>query len=212
MLPTLAELEAKLADEEAQALQTRTGIGKWSASLMQGGTNAANAFATAMGRIRDQFRDTREASQRETDAINSSWDRFIVNQDQTVKKMDDIGVDFGDVVEALAARNGVSTVEMAQQYATLGVKYGDTLALIEAAGRSAIDAPYSSLRGSRLARALGLAAPATGLGGSTGIGRLTGTRRYWRMTPWRGLAALTLDSMPVRQARTLLKPRLGHKR
>ena len=73
-----------------------------------------------MGRIRDQFAETREASERETDAINSSWDRFIVKQDETVAAMDAAGVSFADIVKEMAKKNGVSTVQMAQQYATLG--------------------------------------------------------------------------------------------
>ena len=58
-------------------------LGQKDASLITMGTEwAATQFTTAMGySIRDQFTETREASERETAAINSSWDRFIVKQD-----------------------------------------------------------------------------------------------------------------------------------
>ena len=59
--------------------------------------------------------------------------------------MDEAGVDFADIVKEMARQNGMSTVEMAQHYATLGVKYGDTLALIEAAGRTSVNATLAAL-------------------------------------------------------------------
>ena len=56
---------------------------------------------------------------------------------------------------------------MAQQYATLGVKYGDTLALIEAAGRASVDATIAEL--ARL-KAKADAVIASMGGGSSGVG------------------------------------------
>ena len=70
----------------------------------------------------------------------------------------------------MAAKNGMTTVEMAEHYATLGVKYGDVLALIEAAGRRAIDTTIAEL-----ARLKAAAAAPSGGGGGGGVdsGRFT---------------------------------------
>ncbi|ANS02832.1 TMP repeat protein [uncultured Mediterranean phage uvDeep-CGR0-KM15-C219] len=71
-------------------------------------------------------------------AVNASWDRFLVNQDATVKKLNAANMSFGDVVEGLATRLGVSTETMAQEIAGFGVKFGDTMGLIEQYGRDSI--------------------------------------------------------------------------
>ena len=106
---------------------------------------AEEAAEDAAKKIADAAKEAADAAQRETDRINSSWDRFITKQDETVQAMDEAGVDFGELIEAMAARNGVSTVEMARQYATLGVKYGDVLELIKVAGRDLVDATIAQL-------------------------------------------------------------------
>ena len=79
--------------------------------------------------------------------------------------MEKAGVKFGEIIERLAAKNGMTTVQMAQHYATLGVKYGDVLALIEAAGRRAIDSTISEL--GRLKAAAGQGSGGGGGGGLT---------------------------------------------
>ena len=76
----------------------------------------------------------------------SSWDRFITEQDVTVAKMMENGVDFGDIVEGLAMKNGISTTAMAEQMKALGITYGDTMGVIEAFGRGAVDAIVGDLK------------------------------------------------------------------
>ena len=156
LLPTLDDLIAKFEEQEEalkkqdEAFERSVEIQRqWYASLRQEARDTqaeitAAAEETAQAQA-DAAKKAADAIQAETDRINSSWDSFIVKQDETVKAMDDAGVNFGELIEALAARNGVSTVEMAQHYATLGVKYGDVLALIEAAGRATIDATLGEL-------------------------------------------------------------------
>ena len=145
ILPTLDELTASMAEQEQQASETAAGIGAWAGTLITMGKNAAKKFTTAMGLVRDQFAETRAASERETAAINKSWEKFIVKQDATVQAMSEGGVKFADVVEGMAIDTGVSTVEMAQQMATMGVAFGDTMALIEAVGREKVDSVVSEL-------------------------------------------------------------------
>jgi len=71
-------------------------------------------------------------------AVNASWERFLVNQDATVVKLNAANMSFGDVVEGLAKRMKVSTEDMALEIAGFGVKFGDTMGLIEQYGRDSI--------------------------------------------------------------------------
>ena len=119
-----------------------------------------------------------------TDRINASWERFVTDQDASVKQMSENNISFGDLVEALAKRNGISTVAMAQQYAGLGVKYGDTLALIEAAGRETIDATLAEL--ARLKKVV-----AGGVGGGGGRGYGDETSRFFGSGEGRAFAHRT---------------------
>jgi hypothetical protein len=83
--------------------------------------------------------DEMEAAQkRHTDAVNQSWERFLVNQDATVVKLNAANMSFGDVVEGLAKRMKVSTEDMALEIAGFGIKFGDTMALVEEFGRDSI--------------------------------------------------------------------------
>jgi hypothetical protein len=83
--------------------------------------------------------DEMEAAQKQhTDAVNQSWDRFLVNQDATVIKLNAANMSFGDVVEGLAKRMKVSTEDMALEIAGFGVKFGDTMGLIEQYGHNSI--------------------------------------------------------------------------
>ena len=83
--------------------------------------------------------DEMEAAQKQhTAAVNQSWERFLVNQDATVKQLNAANMSFGDVVEGLAIRMGVSTGQMADQIAGFGIKFGDTMGLVEQFGRDSI--------------------------------------------------------------------------
>ena len=145
ILPTLDELTASMAEQEQQASETAVGIGAWATTLITMGTNAATQFTTAMGRVRDQFAETRAASERETAAINASWDKFIVKQDATIQAMSEAKVKFADIVEGMAMATGVSTLEMAEQIRAMGVAFGDTLGLIAAVGRDKVDSVVADL-------------------------------------------------------------------
>jgi hypothetical protein len=83
--------------------------------------------------------DEMEAAQKHhIAAVNQSWERFLVNQDATVKQLNAANMSFGDVVEGLAIGMGVSTGQMADQIAGFGIKFGDTMGLIEQFGRDSI--------------------------------------------------------------------------
>ena len=83
--------------------------------------------------------DEMEAAQTaHTDAVNQSWERFLVNQDATIIKLNAANMSFGDVVEGLAKRMKVSTEDMALEIAGFGVKFGDTMGLIEQYGENSI--------------------------------------------------------------------------
>ena len=81
-----------------------------------------------------------DATQRETDRMNASWDTYLVNQDAVVAAMRADSINFEDVVDGLAKSFGISTVDMATKAKEMGVSYNDTMALMEAFGREKIDA------------------------------------------------------------------------
>ena len=89
MLPTLDDLIAKMEDERLKTEEVTLGIGTWASTFITKGAEVATNFTTAMGLVRDQFSETRAASELETAKINTSWDRFIVKQDETVMAMDE---------------------------------------------------------------------------------------------------------------------------
>ena len=199
VLPTLDELIATMAEEEEAtdnaALATTDFKGDVIA-FSEEGSEALSEFELAQARSYDNYQlkmeetalkaeelatRTKEAAKKaaddtklEVDRINASWDGFITKQDDTIIAMDEAGVDFADIVKEMAKQNGISTVEMAQHYATLGVKYGDTLALIEAAGRASVDATLAALNRLKAEAAAVTASIGGGGGGSGGGGFNTG--------------------------------------
>ena len=62
MLPTLDELIAKQEEERLKTEEVTLGIGTWASTFMAKSAEVATQFTTAMGSIRDQFSQTREAS------------------------------------------------------------------------------------------------------------------------------------------------------
>ena len=170
MLPTLDELIATMAEAETATDDTATSVRglttdtisfseEGSEALTQAELSQARSYENIQAKAEETALKAEELATRQAEAaekaadaiqagvdrINSSWDSFITKQDATVSAMDRSGVRFGDIIERLAAKNGMTTVEMAEHYATLGVKYGDVLALIEAAGRRAIDSTIAEL-------------------------------------------------------------------
>ena len=71
--------------------------------------------------------------------VENSWARFEMNLDSTIAAMNENSLDFGDVVEGLADRFGVSTDDMADQIKGFGLKFGDTMGLIEQFSRATVD-------------------------------------------------------------------------
>ena len=90
--------------------------------------------------MRLQLAEAADATKRETDRINTSWDSFITKQDETVIAMGENNISFDTLVKGLAEDFGISTVDMATKAAEMGVSYNDTMALMEAFGREKIDA------------------------------------------------------------------------
>ena len=187
-LPTLDELVSSMEANETAADNTAASVRdltddvidfseEGSEVLTAAELSQARSYANIQAKADETAAKAEELADRTiaaTDRINASWERFVTDQDASVKQMSENNISFGDLVEAQAARNGVSTVEMAQQYATLGVKYGDTLALIEAAGRSTIDATLLQLARLKAGPGARIGSGQYAGGGSTGIGRLTG--------------------------------------
>ena len=156
VIPTLAELEEQLdAAAEAEAELAQATVDSAADQL------AASAavddlrqtifleFLRRQGELRREAQETADelaeadkeaadAAQREIDRINSSWETFRVNQDEVVQAMNESSVTFEDVVVELADQFGISTIEMAQRAASMGINYGDTLAFMEAFGRERI--------------------------------------------------------------------------
>ena len=128
VLPTLDELIAKQEEERLKTEEVTLGIGTWASTFMHlrvlrlplssrqpwgaSGTNSPKPARHRYGRLLPSTRH----------GTGSSLSRM-----QTVMAMDAAGVSFADIVKEMAKKNGVSTVQMAQQYATLGVKYGGHL-------------------------------------------------------------------------------------
>ena len=125
------------------------GIEQAENSLVRTTDQMALDTASAWGSVEDavlqaqgvtiQSLDEIEAAQKQhVEAVNASWERFMVNQDETVKKLNAANMSFGDVVEGLADRMDISTSEMAEQIAGFGIEFGDTMGLIEQFGRDSI--------------------------------------------------------------------------
>ena len=90
--------------------------------------------------------------------VENSWARFEMNLDSTIAAMNENSLDFGDVVEGLADRFGVSTDDMADQIKGFGLKFGDTMGLIAQYSRSTVDAVVADI--ARISAATNLAADA----------------------------------------------------
>ena len=102
----------------------------------------ADAAAATQARLEDRLEMLMEEAKREADIvndINNSWSDFQLSLDETIAAMEQDSVSFGDVVETLADRFGISTREMGQQLAEMGVSFGDTMGLIEAVGRDTVN-------------------------------------------------------------------------
>ena len=84
--------------------------------------------------IADKLAAHQEAA---TAAMAASWEIFENRQNVVVQAMEQSGLDFGEMVGLLAENAGVSVTEMAGQLQTMGVKFGDTMALIEEHGGNA---------------------------------------------------------------------------
>ena len=134
-LPTLAELEQALLDQAqaTEALNDETVI--WVTSVETELPHVVDAY----GEVWQEAYRMAVEHERALERMTASWNRFELEQDSTIAAMMQSGVDFGDLVEELANRNGVSTLDMAAQMKDLGITYGDTMALIEHFGRTAID-------------------------------------------------------------------------
>jgi len=92
--------------------------------------------------------DEMEAAQKQhTAAVNQSWERFLVKQDATVKELNAANMSFGDVVEGLAKRMKISAEDMALEIAGFGVKFGDTMGLVEKFGRDSIGKVITDFKG-----------------------------------------------------------------
>ena len=149
VLPTLEELIA-LQDEEAKHARVNAKIlgqialDRALAAKKAGETARAEWKATAETarisgeEVAEAARLAAEKTKQETDRINSSWETFRVNQDEVIQAMNEGSVRFEDVVVALADQFGISTTEMANRAAAMGVQYGDTMAFMEAFGREKI--------------------------------------------------------------------------
>ena len=138
MLPTLADLVEALDAEKASLQRVKEQQEKSLDIQRQWYQSLRNEAKETQETIREEARLTADAIDEETDRISSSWDRFIVNQDEVVAAMKDGSVSFEDVVVGLADQFGISTIEMAERAASMGINYGDTLAFMEAFGRERI--------------------------------------------------------------------------
>jgi hypothetical protein len=132
-----------------QVERATEGIERAEESMVRTTEQMARDSSLAWGSVEDavlqaqgvtlQSLDEMEAAQKQhTAAVNQSWERFLVNQDATVIKLNAANMSFGDVVEGLAKRMKVSTEDMADEIAGFGIKFGDTMALVEEFGRDSI--------------------------------------------------------------------------
>ena len=151
MLPTLADLVQALDAEKAALQRVKEAQEKSLDIQRQWYRSLRNEAKETQETIREETRLTADTIKQETDRINSSWDTFIVNQDEVVAAMRENSISFEDVVTGLADQFGISTTEMAERAAAMGITYGDTMAFMEAFGREKIAGIVSSL--ARLAEA-----------------------------------------------------------
>ena len=129
------------SEEGSEALtEAELSQGRSYANIQEKAERSAEAQKLAAEEIAEAVAEAADATQRETDRINGSWDGFIVKQDAVVAAMNTNSISFEDVVTGLAQSFGISTTDMALKAAAMGVSYNDTMALMEAFGREKISA------------------------------------------------------------------------
>jgi len=147
----LAREQADAARETERILQAeldaRQDIANKMSSLL---SRQLSDQRTANETLRDYWRETSQAYQKETQAqadtaaretqrISDSWTGFRNDQDTTMQALEDSGIGFEQAVKLLAQRHGISVMQMTDDLAAGEVKYRDTFALMEFAGRESIN-------------------------------------------------------------------------
>ena len=123
------------ADFDLWAIASRESLGE----IQEDAAATALAATVAAEEIAAAAKKAADDTKAETDRINNSWDRFIVNQDEVVAAMNANSISFDQVMVELADSFGISTIDMALKAQEMGVTYNDTMALMEAFGRSKIN-------------------------------------------------------------------------
>ena len=96
--------------------------------------------------------ETAVQAQREIDSrqrVTDSWQTFIQGLDPTMQRITDLNLSFADVVAQVAQRFGLSTEEMSNFLAEMGVNFGDTFALITKFGDDWLASFLSQLEGAK---------------------------------------------------------------
>ena len=80
--------------------------------------------------VRDAFNEQVRITETKTKAINDSWDQYRLDNDATMLALEAAQMGFGDVMEELAIKHGLSLDQMSEQLRLAGVKNGDLAGLM----------------------------------------------------------------------------------
>ena len=93
-----------------------------------------DAEIKAREETRDAFIQTNtemlESAKATRESVQASWEKFQTDNDPIMQALKDAQMDFGDVMEELAIRHGVSLEEMAAQLQQAQVEHGDLSGLL----------------------------------------------------------------------------------
>ena len=89
--------------------------------------------------VKDNFAKEVEATDARHQRVNDSWAKFRSDNNPILLKLQEAQMDFGDVMEELAIRHGVSLEEMARQLGRAQVEHGDLSALLASRFGSDVD-------------------------------------------------------------------------
>ena len=89
--------------------------------------------------VRDAFNEQVRITETKTKAINDSWDQYRLDNDATMLALKDAQMGFGDVMEELALKHGLSLDQMSEQLRLAGVKNGDLAGLMSSRWGQEVD-------------------------------------------------------------------------
>jgi hypothetical protein len=80
--------------------------------------------------VREAFNEQVRITETKTKAINDSWDQYRLDNNEIMLALEDAQMGFGDVMEELALKHGLSLDQMSEALRLAEVKHGDLASLM----------------------------------------------------------------------------------